>query len=49
MTSCVGKQVKVVVGKDGKPRLERRRGYVTKNAILKRERLVKAWLKKGQK
>lgn len=49
MSSRVGKQVKVMKGEDGKTKLVRKKGYMTKCRALKTDRLAKAWQKKGTK
>lgn len=46
MTARVGK-VRIVT-KDGKTKLERKRGYVAKNKKLKTDRLVRAWQKRSK-
>jgi hypothetical protein len=43
MSSRIGKQVKVVKTDDGKARLVRKKGYASKRAHLKADRLAKAW------
>jgi hypothetical protein len=49
MTTRPLTSVKPIVGKDGKTRLVRRRGYMAKNKAIKADRLVKAWQKAGRK
>jgi hypothetical protein len=47
MTAVVRSQVKPVT-KDGKTRLVRKKGYMSKCRALKADRLAKAWGKKSR-
>jgi hypothetical protein len=48
MSARVGKQVTIKKGDDGKAKLVRKRGYASKRAHMKADRLAKAW-QKGSK
>lgn len=48
MTTRPLTSVKPIVGKDGKTRLVRKRGYMAKNKAIKADREAKAWERKSK-